>query len=448
MGDHSLLVIAGALLFLIIASGYFSSTETSMMALNRYRLRHLADQGHGGARRALQLLQRPDRLIGFILLGNNFVNILLTQIATIATLQLFGERGLLPATIILTAVMLVFAEILPKTFAALHPERIAFPSSLLLRSLMAVFHPVILLMNGLTTGLLRLLGVEANPVAADPLDREELRTVVKEAGAMIPHKHREMLFGILDLDRGTIEDIMVPRSEIVAIDLEANWVDILDQITGCRHTRVPCYRGSLDDTVGILHMRNLARMLHGNTELGVKQLETLLTEPYYVPLKTDLHTQLIHFQVKRQRAALVVNEYGDIEGLVTIDDLLEEVVGEFTTVPQFAMRDVRAEEDGSFLVDGSANIRALNRTYGWRLPEEGPKTLNGLILAQLEHIPETGISMRIAGYTIEILHSTEQTVRSTRIFVPQDTNSEDENAHDDDASPDIERGRGRHRVLD
>lgn len=418
--DHTtLLLLALGMIGLIACSAFFSAAETSMMALNRYRLRHLADQHHGGARRAMKLLEKPDGLIGFVLLGNNFLNVLVTQIATLVTLQLFGEGGLWLASFILTALILIFAEVLPKTIAALHPERLAFPATLVLIPLMVLFRPLVALINAITRLLLRPFNVSADRSQLDPIDREELRTVVKEAGAMIPQKHRDMLFGILDLEKVTVEDIMVPRAEVVAIDFDQDWVDVRDQLMTCRHTRVPCYRGSLDHILGILHMRTLNRLLRHGEDFDCAELEGLLVEPYYVPLRADLHTQLINFQLERQRLGVVVDEYGDISGIVTLDDVLEQVVGEFTTVPQFNSREVHPQKDGSLLVEGTANLRELNRAFGWHLPEDGPKTLNGLILDRLEDIPDTGTSLRVDDYTIEILQSSGQVVRNARIFPPK-----------------------------
>jgi Mg2+/Co2+ transporter CorB len=408
------------LLFVLIGmSAYFSSSETAMMALNRYRLRHLAEKGHRGANRAQQLLERPDRLIGVILLGNNFVNILATQIATIVALQFLGNDGLLITTIALTIVILIFAEVLPKTFAALNPERIAFPSTLLLKPLLWILYPLVWTVNGVSNGILDWFDINPRTSGADPLDREELRTVVKEAGAMIPRKHRQMLFGILDLEHASVEDIMVPRAEIDALDLDDEWSDVIGQLVACRHTRVPCYRGTLDNVVGILHVRSLTRLVQSAEEFRPVDLEAMLRAPYFVPTRTNLHTQLINFQRRRERLALAVDEYGDIEGLVTIDDLLEQVVGEFTTDLQNYVRDVYPQADGTFLVDGSTNIRELNRANRWHLPEHGPKTLNGLILEALGDIPETGTSLRIEDYTVEIVHSTEHIVKNARITPPE-----------------------------
>ncbi|MEQ8230918.1 MAG: CNNM domain-containing protein, partial [Gammaproteobacteria bacterium] len=353
MNDFPLLSMVIALVALIGASAYFSGSETAMMALNRYRLRHLAEREHRGAQRAQRLLDRPDRLIGLILLGNNFVNILAAQIFALLTLELVGEGGLIASTLVLTAVVLIFAEVMPKTLAALHPERVAFPSSWLLGVLMFVLYPLVWLLNQVTNGLLGLFGLSSVGRAEDPLSREELRTVVKEAGAMIPQKHRQMLFGILDLENVTVEDIMVPRADIDGINLEDEWADILEQLVTCHHTRMPCYSGSIDNVEGVLHMRRVTRLLRSD-EFDIADLRAILHDPYYVPLTTDLYVQLLNFQKARQRIAFVVDEYGDICGLVTLEDLLEEVIGEFTTDPQIYVRDVYPQDDGSFLVDGSA----------------------------------------------------------------------------------------------
>ncbi len=386
-----------------------------MMALNRYRLRHLADQNHRGAQRARRLLDRPDRLIGLILLGNNFVNIAATTIATLISIRLLGDLGPLVAMVVLTLVVLIFAETTPKTLAALYPERVAFPSSLVLGVLLVVLYPLVWLVNILANAVLRLFGVRVDKADDMALSREELRTVVKEAGAMISGKHREMLFGILDLERVTVEGIMVPRAEIDGIDLDAEPGDLREQLMTARHTRMPCYRGSLDQLAGILHLRKVSRLLSSTDEISTDLLAELVEEPYFVPNGTDLNTQLLNFQRRKQRIAMIVDEYGEIDGLVTLDDLLEEVVGEFTTDPQAFDLDIYPQEDGTYLIDGSATIREINRSCGWRLPEDGPKTLNGLILETLENIPEPDTSLRIGDYTIEVENTTDQAVKTARI---------------------------------
>lgn len=420
LGDfdgQSLVLLALLLVVLILASAFFSSAETSMMTLNRYRLNHLAERGHRAAQAAQKLLDHPDRLISLVLFGNNFLNILIAQIATVVTLELWGEGALIASSAVLTVLVLVFAETVPKTLAALQPERVAFPAAFVLRPLLTVLWPFVWALNGVSNAVLALLGVRQLKAARESLTREELRTVVKEAGAMIPQQHQQMLIGILDLETATVEDIMVPRSEIYGIDLDDEWPDILEQLMNCRHTRVPCYSGSLDNIEGLLHLRRLARTLRNGDDFSLEDLRALLVDPYYVPLTTNLYVQLLNFQKQKQRMAFVVDEYGDINGLITLEDLLEEVVGEFTTDPQVYARDVYPQPDGSFLVDGSANIRAVNRVYGFDLPTDGPKTVNGLILETLEDIPESGTSFRLGHLTIEIVQTAERAVRTARFTV-------------------------------
>ena len=385
-----------------------------MMALNRYRLRHLARHRHRGAVRASRLLERPDRLIGLILLGNNFVNILASSLATLIALRLFGEAGIAFAAFILTFVILVFAEVAPKTLAALNPERIAFPAAYVLGPLLRALYPVVASINGLANGFLRLLGVKIDASRNQDISTDELRTVVKEAGSMIPQRHQQMLISILDLEKVTVDDIMVPRNEINGIDLEDPLDELRVQLTHSQHSRLPIFEGEIDDVEGILHLRKLARRWESD-RLTVALLREQSNEPYFVPAGTPLHTQLRNFQRERQRIGLVVDEYGDIEGLVTLEDLLEEIVGEFTTDPAVHSPDVHPQVDGTYLIDGTANVRELNRTMGWELPTEGPKTLNGLVLEYLESIPEPGTSLLIAGYPVEIVHTGSQSVKTARI---------------------------------
>jgi Mg2+/Co2+ transporter CorB len=400
---------------LIVLSGFFSSSETGLISLNRYRLRHLADEGHAGARRADRLLQRPDRLIGVILLGNNFVNILASSVATIIAMRLLGQAGIAVATGLLTLVILIFAEVTPKTLAALHPERIAFPASWVLGPLLRVLYPLVWVVNAISNNLLRLLGVSPESSGDQPLSREELRTVVNEAGAMIPQRHQRMLLSILDLEKVTVEDIMIPRNEMVGIDLEESWEAILERISRSHHTRLPVSEGGAENIIGILHLRNIAHRLAAG-ELDPESLRKLVRAPYFVPEATPLHTQLLNFQRERRRIGLVVDEYGDIRGLVTLEDILEEIVGEFTTDPGETMQEVHPQEDGSFLVEGSAYVRDLNRLMQWELPTDGPKTLNGLILEHMETIPEPGTSFRLAGYPVEIVHVGTSAVRTVKIM--------------------------------
>ncbi len=415
MTDLPLSILGGILFLLILLSGFFSGSETGMMALNRYRLRHLARQQHRGAHRVSELLKRPDRLIGLILLGNNFVNILASAIATIIALRLLGENGIVVATFLLTLVILIFAEVAPKTLAALHPERIAFPASRILAPLLRVFYPLVWLVNWIANSLLKLFRLlPAETTKATDLSTDELRTVVKEAGNLISRRHRRMLVSILDLEKVTVEDIMVPRAELAGIDLDDPEHEILHQLTTSQHTRLPVFRGDINHIAGIIHLRRMLGPVHTNA-LDKKELIEQLEEPYFVPLATPLNRQLGLFQNKRRRIALAVDEYGDIQGLVTLEDILEEIVGEFTTDPAADNIDIHPQADGTYLIDGASNIRELNRSMRWSLPENGPKTLNGLIIEYLENIPEPGTSLRLAGYPVEIVQTTEHGVKTVKL---------------------------------
>ncbi len=415
MDDVPLGVLFGTLVVLILLSAFFSGSETGLMALNRYRLRHLVKAGHPGAIRASRLLERPDRLIGLILLGNNFVNILASSLATIIALRLMGEPGIAVAAGLLTLVVLIFSEVAPKTFAALHPERVSFPASFILYPMLRVLSPIVRVVNAVANALLRMLGVPLDEASVTHLNEEELRTVVMEAGAMIPRRHQKMLLSILDLERVTVEDIMVPRNEIVGVDLDDDWEVILEQLTASQYTRMPVYQESIDNVLGFLHVRRILPLVARN-ELTPDTLRAAVREPTFIPEGTPLNRQLLNFQRQKRRIGLVVDEYGDIQGLATLEDILEEIVGEFTTDPSASIRDVVPQEDGSYLVDGSANIRELNRTMQWRLPTDGPKTLNGVILEYLEHIPEASTSLMLAGYPMEIVQAKDNAVRKVRIW--------------------------------
>ena len=415
MSELPLGLLLMVLVALIIISGFFSGSETGLMALNKYRLRHLVRDKHPGALRAHRLLEHPDRLISLILLGNNAVNIMITLLAAIIMLRIFGELSVITSTIILTFIMVLFAEVTPKTLAALHPERFAFPATWILSPLMRIGYPVVWFFNKLTHGIFKLLRIDVSQRDSMHLSPEELRTVVIEAGSMIPLSHQEMLLSILDLEQVTVDDIMVPRGEIVGIDIEDEWQSILDQLYSAQHTRIPVYRGDINHVIGIVHLRRTIKLL---TEENFSR-ETLLEivpEAYFVPESTPLHTQLLNFQRAKRRIALVVDEYGDVQGLVTLEDILEEIVGEFTTDPAASIKEVHPQEDGTWLVDGTANIRELNKLLGWHLPLDGPKTLNGLILEHLETIPETGTSLKIEGYTIDIMQVSENGVKTVKFY--------------------------------
>jgi Mg2+/Co2+ transporter CorB len=408
---------AAALAVCIVLSAFFSSTETALMSVNRYRLRHLALQGHAGARLAEKLLARPDRLIGVILLGNTLANVAAASIVTLMTLTAVGERWLWLSSGVLTILLLLFSEVGPKTYGALNAERLALPSVYVYRPLLWVCYPLVWLINLITNALLRGVGVSAERVASHSLSADELRTVVGEAGSLIPLKHQQMLVSILDLENSTVDDIMVPRSEVAGIDVNDDWERILAVLREAQHTRMPVFDGDLDHILGILHMKRVTRELaRGELDRDGLFRLALQREPYYVPAGTTLNQQLLAFQENQRRHAYVVDEYGDVEGLVTIEDLLEEIVGEFTTLPRSLKRTVQAERDGSYTVSGSTTLRALNRALGWKLPTDGPKTLNGLILEYLETIPEPGTALKLAGHRLEVLQLADNAVKTARIW--------------------------------
>jgi len=416
LDDISTSTLFIALGVLILLSAYFSSSETGMMSINRYRLKHLQNEGNKSARRVQKLLDRPDRLIGLILIGNNLVNIAASSIATVICIRLFGDYwGFFATTFGLTLILLIFAEVTPKTLAALYPEKVAFPSSLILLPLLTLLYPFVAAINGITNGILAMLRISPDG-SDDSLSREELRTVVYEAGSLIPKKHQDMLVSILDLESVTAEDIMVPRAEILAIDINDDWKKIQKQLTHAQHTRVLLYRDSIDDAVGFVHVRDALRLL-SKDQFTKSSLLRAVREIYYTPESTPLHTLMYKFQAEKERIALVVDEYGDIMGLVTLEDILEEIIGDFTTsmVPDHS-KEANVQQDGSVLVDGSANIRDLNKEMDWHLPTEGPKTLNGLLLEYLQEIPENKVSVRLAGYPLEIVDISENMIKTVRIM--------------------------------
>jgi len=407
--------LLGLLVFLLLCSAFFSSSETGMLSLNRYRLRHQAKEGHKGARRASSLLAHPDRLLGTILVGNNFVNILASSIATVLAMQLWGEAGIAIATIGLTIVLLVFGEITPKTLAALRPEIIAYPVSLPLLMLQKVLYPLVALLGWVSNGLLRLLGVDLSNKGNDSLSTEELRSVVRESGSDLPLNRQSMLLGILDLERVTVDDIMIPRNEVTGIDLDDDLEAIISQLRTTPHTRLPVFRNDINQIEGIVHMRQIARLL-SHDQLTKESLLAACTEPYFVPENTPLSTQLLNFQKQKRRIGIVVDEYGDVRGVVTLEDILEEIVGEFSNQDALRSPDIHPQDDGTLVIDGAAYIREVNRALDWQLPCDGPKTLNGLITEALEHIPDSGICLQIGVYRLEILQAADNRVKSVRAW--------------------------------
>ena len=412
--------LVGLLVFLLLCSAFFSSSETGMLSLNRYRLRHQAKEGHRGANRAIRLLSRPDRLLGTILVGNNFVNILASSIATVLAMQLWGEAGIAIATVGLTIFLLIFGEITPKTLAALRPEVIAYPVSLPLLLLQKVLYPLVALLNWISNGLLKLLGVDLSNKGNDSLSTEELRSVVRESGSDLPMNRQNMLLGILDLERVTVDDIMIPRNEVAGIDLEDDLETIISQLRTTPHTRLPVFHKDINQVQGVVHMRQIARLL-SHDQLTKESLLEACNDPYFVPENTPLSTQLLNFQKQKRRIGIVVDEYGDVLGIVTLEDILEEIVGEFSNQDALRSPDIHPQDDGTLVIDGAAYLREINRALGWQLPCDGPKTLNGLITEALEQIPDSGICLQTGQYRLEVLQAADNRVKSVRAWVAEDS---------------------------
>ncbi|GAB2997530.1 HlyC/CorC family transporter [Psychrosphaera aestuarii] len=419
MDDISTSTLFIALAVLIFISAYFSSSETGLMALNKYRLKHLENEGHKGAIRVSKLMARPDQLIGLILIGNNLVNIGASFLAAEIGQRLYGDVGLAVAAFVLTFVILIFAEVTPKTLAALHPEKIAYPSSWVLNILLKVLYPFVVIVNYITNGILIMLRISAKDRQEHSLSSEELRTVVNESGGLLEDKHQNMLVNLLDIENIKVEDIMVPRNEIYALDINDDWKDLQRGLTNAQHTRLLLYRDNIDDAVGFIHVRDALRLL-SKDDFTKNNLLRAVREIYFTPEGTSIITLMQKLQQNKERIGLVVDEYGDIQGLFTLEDILEEIVGDFTTgIAVYTSDEVEEQKDGSFVIEGSANIREINKEMSWDLPIDGPKTINGLILEFLEEIPEVGVCLNISGYPIEIVDVDDNKVARAKIHPPE-----------------------------
>lgn len=395
-----------------------------MLSLNRYRLRHQAQQGVKAAQRSHRLLARTDRLLGTILVGNNFVNILASSLATVLAMELWGDAGIAIATVGMTLALLLFGEITPKTFAAMYPERVAYPLSGLLGVMQRILAPVVILLSAISNGLLRLLGIDPNRPHNHNLSSEELRTLVTDSGGALPANRKSMLLGILDLERVTVDDIMIPRNEVFGIDLDDDMPAIIEFLRTNTYTRLPLYRGDLNQIQGMLHMRQLAGLLI-HDQLTHEHLIALANEPYFVPEGTPLSTQLLNFQKEKRRIGIVVDEYGDVQGLVTLEDILEEIVGEFSLHDALKESEIHPQEDGTFHIEGTAYVREVNRHLGWELPEDGPKTMNGLVTELLEQIPSSPCCIQIGPYRLEIEQAAKNRVVLLSAWATDDPRTQD-----------------------
>ena len=420
MDNISTSTLFAVLAVLLLTSAFFSASETAMMAINRYRLRHAAESGVRGAIRAQALLNQTDKLLGVILLGNNLVNAASGTLSTVLAIRLFGdgEIVLFVATLLLTFLILVFSEVTPKVLGAAFPERVAYPATLLLSPLLKLVYPVVWFVNLFVQGILRLLRIrQPEPGQGNSLGLAELRTIVLESSGRMPREHHRILMNLLELEDITVDDVMTPRSQIEAIDIEDEPERLRQQISTSHHTRLVVHAGSSDNLLGVLHVRRVLHALAGE-ELDPETLRENLETPYFVPAGTPLFTQLRNFQSGRRRLALVVDEYGELQGLVTLEDLLEEMVGEFTTQAPSDTGYLRREAEGSWLVEGSVLLRHLNRKLGLDFPLDGPKTLNGLLLEQFEDIPEAGVSLKLDNVPVEIVQTQDRAVKMARVYPP------------------------------
>lgn len=411
-------LLIATLIFLIFISAFFSAAETGMMALNRYRLRHLVRKKNRAAKRVNSLLKRTDRLLGVILIGNNFANIFASSIATLLAIRFFGDLGVAVCTALLAIVILIFGEIIPKTLAAIYSQKIAFLVSWPLKLLLSLFYPLVWIVSVMVGGFLRLFRIKIKEGGAEHLlSTEELRTLVYETGTSgkISSNYQDMLLSVLDLEKVTVEDIMIPRNRIVGIDINDDWPKIINQLTGSQYTKLPLYRNNIDQVEGVLHLRRALHLIAEN-RLNKDTLLQAAEDVYFVPEGTPLNVQLLNFQRQKRRLGLVVDEYGDIQGLVTLEDLLEEIVGEFTTNITSLSEQAQKNSDGSYEIDGAVSVRELNRFFNWELPTDGPRTLSGLIIEYLEMLPNTGIALRLGGYPIEILEVKANKVKLARIW--------------------------------
>lgn len=426
MEELPLPLLLSLLVVLLILSGFFSLSETSMMAINRYRLRHLAKQGHRGALLATKLLENTDRLLGVILLGNNLLNTAAATLVAVIVSMLFAhsDLALLIGACVVTFAILVFSEITPKVIAATYPERIALAASYILTPLLKIFYPAVWFVNLFVQGILSLFRLHPNENTAHKISPEELKMLVLEAGHFIQTKHQNILINLVDLETVTVDDVIVPRKQIEAIDLDADDEVLHEQIMTCHHTRLPVYRDRLDNVIGFIHVRKIFNQLKGE-RITASMLERVLQEPYFIPSGTPLFSQLQLFQENRKRIGFVVDEYGEWLGLITMEDIIEEIIGEFTTHAPTQTSGFIQEADGSIIAEGSVLLRDLNRKLGYQLPLDGPKTLNGLILEYFQDIPEAGIGLNVAGYPMEIIQTKDQAVKIVRIYpIVQKTVSE------------------------
>ena len=422
MSEIPLWILLASIAFLVLMSAFFSGSETSMMAINRYRLKHLVKEKNKTAKRVSRLLEKTDRLLGVILIGNNFTHTLSTALATVVAIRIWSDNAVLAVTVFMTIIMIIFAEVMPKTIAALKPESIAFPSSYLLKPLSKILSPLITLVSFISNNVTKLMGIDLDNANKDELKPEELRTLLQTSG--VPKRQEEMLMGIFDMDNLSVNDVMIPKNEIIGIDLNDEIKDIVKQLQEIDFTYVPCYEDTIDNIKGFLSLNKKAEFLGSETK-SIRNLKDELREPLFVPENTPLYKQLANFQSSGRRVGLIVDEYGDIEGIITLRSILEIIVGEITS-ESIEKMDIMPQADGSYLVDGSMMIREVNRRLEWELPTEGPKTLSGLILEEIQTIPDTNVGLSIENYRIETVLIKDNVIKLAKVEIIEEIIEQDE----------------------
>ena len=418
MNNISTEILIIVLIILFLLSAFFSGSETALMSINKYKMRHQAKLNNKGAKAAKKLLENPDKIIGVILLGNNLTNILITQIATLISLRVYGDIGLAIATGLLTIFILIFAELTPKTIGQMHSERIAYSSSLLYKPMLILLYPFVFIINFIANSIIKIMGLEDN-VAKSSLSTEELKTVLSESSIKFPKPHLKMLESIIDLEKATVEDIMIPRSDIYGIDINEDISSVVSNFKVTPYTRIPVYEDNIENILGLIHIKNIAPLL-ASKSINDAEIRSLIKKPYYIVSGTSLYRQLLNFQKEKRRIAFIIDEYGDIQGLVTLEDILEEIVGDFTSDPSSSEEILTTKNDNVFIIDGGVHVREINQELGTKLIAKEAKTINGFILEHTENLPEINDIIKIQGHTFKVLENIDNAVKTVHLEVNND----------------------------
>ena len=418
MNNISTEILIIVLIILFLLSAFFSGSETALMSINKYKMRHQAKLNNKGAKAAKKLLENPDKIIGVILLGNNLTNILITQIATLISLRLYGDIGLAIATGLLTIFILIFAELTPKTIGEMHSEKIAYSSSLLYRPMLILLYPFVFIINLIANSIIKIMGLKEN-VAKSSLSTEELKTVLSESSIKFPKPHLKMLESIIDLEKATVEDIMIPRSDIYGIDISDDIATVVSNFKITPYTRIPVYEDNIENLLGLIHIKNIAPLL-ASKSINDSEIKKLIKKPYYIVSGTSLYKQLISFQKEKRRIGFIIDEYGDIQGLVTLEDILEEIVGDFTSDPSSSEEITTTNNENIYIIDGGAHIREINQELNIKLISKEAKTINGFILEHTENLPKINDIIKIQGHTFKVLESIDNAVKTVHLEVNHD----------------------------